>query len=312
MVEMVDVRLRKLQIDERYERSDKIMATLAGSEGPTRITMCSGNDLPGNNLGGFQLFYGKYNPQAGPAHGNIKGDCTEHSLYDKVIQINFWIWAPEEYAGMEIVMTDYNDASATPKSITAGVTGDLTAARRQTLDFTSFDFFGFETKMDKTDRITNIDVVTYDADVFYKWKSEAEAGARTGRSGNEWYDWRENMASEADSWYTIYKNEIGKLRRNAVLANLPIAKATDTYVLRVEEVNEIQAQVCEYIDLFGGNSEEDAGCVSIGYTKSGYVPNAALKEKNAAINAQNAVTSAVNAANAQASKAGDLGSSLTP
>jgi hypothetical protein len=209
MVKMVDVRLRKLQIDKSYERSDKtLMLGLAGSEGPTRITMCSGNDLPGANLGGFQLFYGKFNPQAGPAHGNIRGDCTEHSLYDKVIQINFWIWAVNEYAGMEIVMTDYNDASATPKSITAGVTGDLTAARRQTIDFTSTDFFGFETKMDKTDRITNIDVVTYSSGDFYKWKSEAEATARTGLSANDWYDVEEQSARDADNWYDRYNGNI--------------------------------------------------------------------------------------------------------
>lgn len=289
------------------------MEGLAGSEGPTFITMCKGTNISSEHLGGFQLFYGKYNPQAGPAHGDITGDCAWHSLYDKVVQINFWLWAQDEYAGMEIVMTDYNDVSATPKSITVGATGDLTAARRYTYDFggANNDFFGFETAMDKTDRITNIDLVTYNADAYYRFRSEQEATARTGLSASDYKTELSNQASEAVNWYNKYKTEIGKLRRNAVLANLPVAKATDTYVLRVEEVNEIQAQVCEYIDLFGGNSEENADCVAIGYTKSGYVPNAALKEKNAAINAQNAVTSAVNAANAKA-KSGDLGSSLTP
>jgi hypothetical protein len=150
---MVENRIRSLQIDVKYARSDKdLMEDFAGSEGPTYIIMCTGNGLQDENLGGFQLFYGKYNRQAGPAHGNISGTCTKHPLYGKVIQINFWEWAPEEYAGMEIVMTDYNDASATPRSITAGVTGDLTAARRQTIDFpfatNEGDFFGFETLMD--------------------------------------------------------------------------------------------------------------------------------------------------------------------
>ena len=262
MVEMVDVRLRKLQIDERYERSDKIMATLAGSEGPTRITMCSGNDLPGNNLGGFQLFYGKYNPQAGPAHGNIKGDCTEHSLYDKVIQINFWIWAPEEYAGMEIVMTDYNDASATPKTITAGVTGDLTAARRQTIDFTSNDFFGFETLMDKTDRITNIDVLSYDADAFYKWKSEAEAQARTGLQPNDWYDVEEQSARDADNWYDRYNGEILAINKAQAMANQEVAVPIDTYVLRPEEYEQLLNQMCAFVFSLDGTAEECSGYIS--------------------------------------------------
>jgi len=218
--------------------------------------MCTGNDLPGANLGGFQIFYGKYNPQAGPAHGNIKGDCTEHSLYDKVIQINFWKWAKEEYAGMEIVMTDYNDASATPKSITAGVTGDLTAARRQTIDFTTSDFFGFVTKMDKDDRITNIDVVTYDSDDFYKRKSEQEAADRTGLSANDWYSVERQSAADANDWYIDYKNNILDINVAQAMANQEVAVPIDTYVLRPEEYEQLLNQMCAFVFSLDGTAEE--------------------------------------------------------
>lgn len=166
------------------------METLAGSEGPKRITMCTGTDDNSKNLGGFQLFYGLFNPQAGPAHGDITGKCQEYPLYGKVIQINVWIWAPEEYAGMEIIMTDYTDASSAPKSITAGVTGDLTAAKRETYNFGNSNddhFFGFETQMKSDDRITEISFAKYDRDEYLKCKSEDEATARTGLGDDDWY-----------------------------------------------------------------------------------------------------------------------------
>ena len=156
------LRLRNLQTDTSYDRSDlELMYNEASTGGPTRITTCT--DSAGL-LGGFQIFYGIFDPKAGPAHGNIMNGvtCVESSLYNKITQINLWKWAPEQYAGIQIVMADYTDASAEGKTIVAGM---VDGARRQTLDFpvsgTGHDFFGFATKEDKDDRLTTVDIVTY-------------------------------------------------------------------------------------------------------------------------------------------------------
>lgn len=53
-------------------------------------------------------------------------------------------------------------------------------------------------------------------------------------------------------FYRVWNNEIAQLNRNKVLANLPSAVKTETYVLRPEEWAEIQLSVCAYIDSFDG------------------------------------------------------------
>ena len=142
--DVLGLRLRALQIGVNYARDDKTV-TFNGdtSAGPTRITTCEDSD---GHLAGMQVSYGRFNPQAGLAHGNIMDakKCTETILYNKITQINIWTWAVDLYAGMEIVMMDYTDGKAEGTSLQVG---KQTGARKATIDFPYNDreFFGFQT-----------------------------------------------------------------------------------------------------------------------------------------------------------------------
>lgn len=153
-------RLRNLQLDGvKYDRSDlALMASLAPRDGPTRITVCTENGL----VAGFQVWYGLFDVKAGPAHGNIlTSSCEEKPLYNKVVRINVWRWAEEQYAGLQIVMVDYADGSAAWKTIDVG---QQDGAAKQTWDFSNSGkdtFFGFATKEDGLNRLTEIAIITY-------------------------------------------------------------------------------------------------------------------------------------------------------
>ncbi len=70
-----------------YTGDDFIMIDSLGPfDGPSRITMCTENDI----LTGFQVFYGTYNEIAGSSHGDLSTDCVNTEINTEIESITIY------------------------------------------------------------------------------------------------------------------------------------------------------------------------------------------------------------------------------
>ena len=70
-----------------YTGDDYIMIDSLGPfDGPSRITMCTENDI----LTGFQVFYGTYNEIAGSSHGDLSTECINTEINTEVESITIY------------------------------------------------------------------------------------------------------------------------------------------------------------------------------------------------------------------------------
>ena len=149
---------------------------LSEGEGPSMITTCV--DSVGN-LSGIQVWYRRFRPMAGPAHGDVSTTCTRTPINGSVVEINFFgdlsnVNAPQ---GVIIRMNDNSDGvySATPVAgVNYIIAGSVNAAdqirqsfRFETNDFESCEstdaFFGFKSTS-SSGVIQTLSVITYNSD----------------------------------------------------------------------------------------------------------------------------------------------------
>jgi len=117
------------------------------------------------------------------------------------------------------------------------------------------------------DKLTTVDIITYNKDQFVKQVSELEYSAYYGdgtfdsNNVDAWYTDRTNNANEAVAWYNVYNAAIQQINISQAIADAPQAKPINTYVLRPEAYEVLLQQMCAYITSIGGTATECAGVV---------------------------------------------------